>query len=338
MLARAAVILASISYAFAAENLTTVAEIVRVVRAGVANHDIDTAIAKPLHKLKPLERLDYPVLDGLESEGAGPKTMAELDRLREISIDLPPPSVVPSFAQDPAPSIPDQRRIVRETQRTALNYSRSLPDFFCVESIRRSDDVRGSMQLIDTLEVRLTYFDGQEAYRGVTVNGRPTVRPLEEIGGTVSKGEFASILNSIFTGDARAVLEWDHWTKVRARAAHVYTFRIEAKNSSYRLQFSANPRFMPQTTVVGQHGYLYIDRETSQVVRIIAEADTIPRDFPVRKSSTVLDYDFTDVGGRRFLLPLRADVRMATDRIHTRNLVEFHNYRKFTGESTITFQ
>ena len=146
------------------------------------------------------------------------------------------------------------------------------------------------------------------------------------------------MLNSIFTGDSKAVLQWDYWTTVRGRVAHVFKFKILPENSSYHISFRYQGRFGAQAVKAGQHGLVYIDRETNQVLRIVGEADTIPKNFPVQYSSTVLDYDFVDVGGRQFLLPLRADVRMSTDRLNTRNLVEFHGYRKFSGESTITFQ
>ena len=321
----------------AAESRTPVAEIIRLVRTAIEKRDKDADLAKALHKLKPAERLDYRIIDGLETEGAGPKSLAELERLRDASRDLPKPAVHFAFPQDPIPVAEDQRRIVRETQQIAMNYSRSLPDFFCNEVVKRYDDARGALQLRDTLEIKLTYFEGKEDYRVLTVNGRATIRPLEEVGGSISKGEFASMLNSIFTGQSHAVLQWDHWTTVRNRVAHVYAFRIKAENSSYHISFSYSGR-SSKGVKAGQHGFVYIDRETNQVLRIIGEADTIPKDFPIQHSSTVLDYDFVDVGGRQYLLPLRADVRMATDRLNTRNLVEFHGYRKFSGESTITFQ
>jgi hypothetical protein len=323
---------------FAAQNGSTVADVIRLVRTAIERHDKDADLAKAVHKLKPAERLDYRIVDALETEGAGPKALAELERLRDLSRTLPPPAIRFAFAQDPIPVAEDQRRIVRETQQIALNYSRSLPDFFCTEVVKRHDDARGPLQLRDTLEIKLTFFEGKEDYRVLTVNGRPNIRPLEEVGGSISKGEFASMLNSIFTGQSQAVLQWDHWTTVRNRVAHVYAFRIKVENSSYHISFRYPGRFTSQGVKVGQHGYVYIDRETNQVLRIVSEADTIPKNFPVQHSSTVLDYDFVDVGGRQFLLPLRADVRLSTDRLNTRNLVEFHGYRKFSGESTITFQ
>jgi hypothetical protein len=338
MLRRLTLVFTAGLWAFAAQTETPVAELVKLVRTALENHDKDADLAKRLHKIKLADRLDYRVLDGLETEGAGPKVRAELERLRDASRTLPAPSVYLSFPQDETPSVEDQRRIVRETQQIALNYSRSLPDFFCTESVQRLDDSRGSLAVRDSLEIKLTYFEGKEDYRVLTVNGRPNLKPLEDVGGSISRGEFASMLNSIFTGESKAVLQWDHWTTVRGRVAHVFKFRILPENSSYHISFKYQGRFASQGVKAGQHGLVYIDRETNQVLRIVGEADTIPKGFPVQYSSTVLDYDFTDVGGRQFLLPLRADVRMATDRLHTRNLVEFHGYRKFSGESTITFQ
>jgi hypothetical protein len=93
-----------------------------------------------------------------------------------------------------------------------------------------------------------------------------------------------------------------------------------------------------ESTVVGLHGLIYVDRESGQIVRVLAEGDHFPNDFPVQKTRSVLDYGFVDVGERQFLLPLRADIRMTVPRsLETRNLVEFHDYQKFSSDATITF-
>jgi hypothetical protein len=335
---RLAVAFLCVPCAFAADNETTVGNLISTVRSSLAKHGNDGELAKILHKLKPAERIDYRILDALETEGVGPKAFAELERLRAASISLPAPAVSPVFEQDPMPDVAEQRVIVRQTQTIAVNYSRSLPDFFCTEVIRRFDDARGGLELRDTLEVKLTYFEGKENYRVISVNGRATSKGMDEVGGAISQGEFASMLNSIFTGQSKAVLQWNHWTTVRGRVAHVYTFRIRVENSGAMLQFRYNGRTPSNGVKTGQHGYVYIDRETNEVLRIVAEADTIPPNFPVQQSSTILDYDYVDVGGKKFLLPLRADVRLGARQLHTRNMVEFHGYRKFSGESTITFQ
>jgi hypothetical protein len=37
------------------------------------------------------------------------------------------------------------------------------------------------------------------------------------------------------------------------------------------------------------------------------------------------------------LLPLRAEIRMATSDVSTRNQVEFTEYRKYTASSSVTY-
>src|SRR6476659_3845845 len=144
MLRRLTLVFTAGLWAFAAQNDTSVVELVKLVHAAIDNHDKDADLAEALHKIKLADRLDYRVLDALETEGAGPKALAELERLRDASRNLRAPTVYLNFPQEPTPSVEDQRRIVHETQEIAVNYSRSLPDFFCTEVVQRLDDSRGS--------------------------------------------------------------------------------------------------------------------------------------------------------------------------------------------------
>ena len=139
---------------------------------------------------------------------------------------------------------------------------------------------------------------------------------------------------SIFEAKSRTSFIWDHSTTIRQRRAHVFSFRILPGNSNYHLAFGQT--YGKLDAVVGQHGFIYLDRESNQILRILTVADP-PEKFPVQQSMSVLDYDFRIVGPSQFLLPVRAEIRMTAGAIHTRNLIEFHDYRKFTGESTITF-
>src|SRR5690242_5797906 len=109
---RLAVAILCVPCVFAADNVATVAELLSTVRSSLANHTNDGDIARLLRKLKPAERIDYPILDALETEGVGPKTFAELERIRAASLDLHAPATNPVFEQEPMPSVEDQRRIV----------------------------------------------------------------------------------------------------------------------------------------------------------------------------------------------------------------------------------
>ncbi|MBZ5623347.1 MAG: hypothetical protein LAQ69_32185 [Acidobacteriia bacterium] len=315
---------------------SSVNQTVAQVRTAIRFKQTDNQISKFLHKLKLTESLDEHTIEELQSEGVGPKSVAELERLREASEPLPRPASPPVFESPDPPSPAEQNRIVDQAREIALNYIKSLPDFIATEVVHRYSNERGGWQLKDTLAIKLTYFEQREDYQVLNISGRPTTLPYEAIGGTITQGEFGSLLLEVFDRHSAAELHWDHWTNLRGRPAHVYTFRVLAANSRYTMVVGF--RGERDSIVAGQHGFVYVDRDTNQIVRITSEADTIPAGFRVRNSATMLDYDFTDVGGLRFLLPLRAEVRMGTADAQTKNEVEFQSYKKFGAESSITFE
>lgn len=319
-----------------AQPTSSVNETIDLVRTAIRGKQTDNQTAKSLHKWKLSESLDEHTIEELQSEGAGPKAVEELERLRLASKALPKPAVPPRFESPPVPSPAEQNLVVQEARGIALNYTQSLPDFIATESIRRYSDERGSWQLKDTLTIKLSYFDQFEDYKVLNINGRPSTLPYEAVGGTITQGEFGSLLREVFEPRSAAELHWDHWTTLRGRPAQVYTFRVRVANSRYMMV--VGNRGERDTITAGQHGFVYVDRDTRQIVRIVAEADSIPEKFPVRHSTTSLDYGFADVGGRQFLLPLRAEVRMGTSAMQTRNEVEFHSYKKFGAESSISFE
>ena len=65
-------------------------------------------------------------------------------------------------------------------------------------------------------------------------------------------------------------------------------------------------------------------------------ADNLPAGYPVKSTRTVLDYDYTDLAGHMFLLPLKGQVFMTAADIVTRNDESFHNYRKYSADSAIS--
>ena len=89
--------------------------------------------------------------------------------------------------------------------------------------------------------------------------------------------------------------------------------------------------------IVGYHGLIYVDKDTHQVLRIALEADNIPPSFPVQEARETLDYDYVEISGQPFMLPLKAVVRMRHDKYLTKNEIEFRLYRKFETGSTIKF-
>jgi hypothetical protein len=331
--------LVSVLTLLAAPQPISIASLVSLVRASLSRHESDNKLSGQLHKLWLAQRLDDHTIEELESQGAGPKSVAELLDLRDVSEGQPAPVALPDFPAPPIPLHAEQDDILGSASANAASYTGSLPDFICTEVIHRYEDIGGTgkWKPKDVLKVKLTYFERREEYQLAAINNRPTVRgyDYESVGGAVSEGEFGSDLVTLFLPQSKTAIRWDHWTHLRKHTTHVFFYRIETRNARYRLEFGMRGS-RPVATTAGEHGFFYVDRGTRQILRLNRTAD-LPPDFPVRKATTLLDYDFTQVGGRQFLLPLHAEIRMATDYILTRNQIDFTDYRKFEGESKITF-
>ncbi len=326
-------------FVFAAAPQNTVTDVATAVFTALGSHWDDSKLAKTLHKLRLVEHLDQHVMEELESRFPGPRTSEELQRLHDESEGLKEPTDLPNFPSPLAPDYSEKRRMLLEAGKNALNYASTMPDFICTETVRRYESWVGRpvWDLKDSLVIKVSYFDKVEDYKLATVNGHATKLSYENLRGAVTEGEFASMLVNIFEPTAKTEFWWDHWTTLRQRTTHVFRFQIKQQNSHYRMDFGMEG-LTHQTAVAGQHGFLYVDRDSSRIVRVIADADSLPPDFPVTSSSTVLDYDFVDISGTKFLLPLHADARMGTIQLKTRNVMDFSAYRKFAGESTITFE
>jgi hypothetical protein len=86
-------------------------------------------------------------------------------------------------------------------------------------------------------------------------------------------------------------------------------------------------------------GSIWIDRSTAAVRRIEMEAKNIPQDFPFDTIQWAVDYDYVNLGEAKFLLPVHAE-NLGCQRgtsFCSKNTIDFRNYHRYAGESTITF-
>lgn len=323
---------------FASEMKITVAQLLTFVRSTIQLRQPDRQVAEYLHHVHLTDKLDDRTIEDLIGQGAGPKTVVVLHELRDGSATLPappPPPPPPVVYKILPPDSIEQGHILDEAREYALNYTRQLPDFICVQVTRRWVDSTGfdTWRHLDTITTRLSYFEQKEDYKVVLVNDQP-VRdlPLEVLGGTMSAGEFGSMMKDIFSPASETRFEWERWATLRGKRNYVVSYDIDQAHSRYHL--IAN---LSLDIVTAYRGLIYIDKETKAISRITLKAYGIPYTFPVREVTTTLDYDTTKIGGSEFMLPLKAQVTSRRGDESTRNDVEFRLYRKFGADTTIKF-
>ena len=315
----------------------TAGRLLDAVRSALSAKTADADIATLVRDTHLSEQLPDEAVEELQSEGAGPETAEELGRQRDLTRKLAPPAEkLKLFDAPPEPGDEEQARVLVKARELALQYTASLPDFLCTERVRRYEGSKQEVwRLADTLKIDVAFSEKGERYKPLEVNGRVTTKTLGELGGFRPTGEFGSLLKWIFDPQSAAAFHWEHWTNLRGRPAYVFSYRIDKAHSHYSMNWKTASK--TYSGVAGMRGLVYLDRETNQIMRFSDEADGIPSNWPLLGTPAVLDYDYADVGGRRFLLPRRVDSRVERKDGQSRNVVDFGNYRKFAGEATVSF-
>jgi hypothetical protein len=109
---------------------------------------------------------------------------------------------------------------------------------------------------------------------------------------------------------------------------------VEQSRSKYSIRWGRGAGEL--TTIAGYHGLIYADRETHMVMRIKMECD-MPVTFPIQSVDLDLNYDYSNISGQPFLLPLKSELHSREGKVLVKNEVEFRLYNKFGAEATIQF-
>jgi hypothetical protein len=323
----------------ASEMNLTVAQLVMFIRSAVELKQPDRQVAEYLHHVKLKDKLEDRTIEDLQSLGAGPKTVAALRELSDASATLtvaPPPPPKPVYVPPPPPDSVEQAKIIDEARDYALNYTKQLPNFICVQVTRRDIDPSGTGNNWyhgDTITARLSY-NGFENYEVILHNNQPVTNAnMRTFGGTSSEGEFGSMMKEIFELDSHAQFSWDHWGKLRGRKTYVFAYDIEQQYSKYRVEADEKLVIVP-----AYRGLVYIDEDTKMVEKIVMTPYDLPSTFPIHDITSSLDYDLETIGDSQYMLPLKSVLISKRDRQMSKNDIEFRLYRKFGTESSIKFE
>ena len=339
----AALVFCLVAYA----QTLSVEKLVSFLKSSVDLKTPDGEVAKYLKNVKLSDKLTDRTIEELLAIGIGPKTRDALNLLRDRSASLSVTAAAPKPEGPklpPVPSAAEQAEIIREVREYALNYTKSLPNFLCTQVTRRKAAaepgtryaMRGatepSFQTIDTLTIRLSYFEQKEDYKLILVNNSPTTQGYQSVGGATSTGEFGSLTLGIFEPSTKTHFEWDHWGTLRGKLVMVFRYAVDQSHSQWAIDYQRREHIFPAYS-----GLLYVDKDLHVLMRVTLNAENIPPTFPVHVARTTLDYDYQDISGHEFLLPLKAQVDMSADGILTRNETEFRLYRRYSAESEIKY-
>ncbi len=258
----------------------------------------------------------------------------------EIAESAPPKDVVYRNVEQPGDMIPTMRRgqsddLIRKATDAALEFTETLPAYVCQEMMTRyqgeGKPIRWSA--LDVVTMNLVYENGKEDYRDITVNGKPK-KSLEETGGAWSTGEFGTVLIDLFSPATATDFVYQRNTRVNGIATKVYDFRVAKENSHWSIKMGSQSFDPPYK------GSVWIDPQNGRVMRIEMQAYGFPGSFPADHVESATDYQYIRLGdAKQYLLPVHAETltcQRGTD-MCSRNTIDFRNYRKYSGESTITF-
>jgi hypothetical protein len=318
---------------------------IEMIKKGTSS---DRELALYLAKVKLTEKLDERGIEDMQGDmQIGAKTLVVLRRLAAESASLPVAApVAPPLKPKPIPppTSEEQAAIIDDVREYALNYSDTLPDFICTQVVRRfAAPMPGTKyggqaggdprwQLEDTLQIRLSFFEKREHYVVVLMNNAIVNKDYEKVGGSKAFGEFGSMMREIFEPASETRFAWDHWATLRGKRVMAFSYHVRLERSKFMISVDDKLRI---TTAYG--GLVEVEPDTHAVVRITQDAEDIPSSFPIKETGDILDYDYQDLSGHTFLLPLKSQVLMKSNEGIIRLEEEFRLYRKYSADTEIKY-
>ena len=316
-----------------AQTSVTVPKLIEFVKSSISQKLPDKDVAAELAKLRLTQKLEDQAIEDLQTAGAGPRTVAALTHLADESVKLPapppPPPPKPVATGGPPPSQAEQHRIIEAVREYALNYSKSLPDFICVQMTHRAINRNykpgdEAWTPADTFAEKLSVVDHHENYE--LIGGKPG----QLLGGALSRGDWSSLMQAVFEPSSDALFGWSRWANLSGKKYYVFRYAIDQAHSRETLDADG------QKVTAGFHGEVYVPMNADVVWRMTVEPDP-PADFPMQDIKETLKYDYVAISGQQFLLPLTSEVVMRTGRIGNRNDIAFKLYQKYSADAVIKF-
>jgi hypothetical protein len=249
---------------------------------------------------------------------------AQQEALRQ-SVEEAPPA--------PVPPPPEEDQIILKARQVSEGFTESLPNYIVQQITTRyfSESHKPEWKALDILSTEVVYETGKESYRNVRINNKPVRKPLEEVSGTVSWGEFGTTLVDLLSPATNAQFRRRGASNTSGQPAWWYDFSVELPNSHWQTRYGSH------SLRPAYKGSVWLDRTSLRVLRIEMQARNIPEEYPLDAVEWVVDYGVVRIGSNPYLVPVHAEnlaCWRGTSRC-ARNSTDYRNYRRFTADATV---
>ncbi len=216
------------------------------------------------------------------------------------------------------------------------SFMQGLPNYTVEQNTTRySQQGRGDdWHPQDVISAKVIYEDGHETYKDIQQDGKKTNKTMMELGGQTSTGEFGGMLASLFQPVRNTEFKFERSSTLGDTEVVIYSFHVALANSDWQIVLGG------QTLLPAYDGKIWVSKKTAEILRFEQDAKNIPKDFPMSSVETAVDYEPVSLGTTKYLLPVHSENIGCHKGIEqcNKNVIEFRDYHKYAGESTIIFK
>ena len=287
----------------------TVAQLEQILAA--AQNLPDTDLAARLSDLQLTERFSPARIAHWRVTLAGAKSQRALLGLagRSAFLNLPA-AEIPS---QPAPDIPQQRRILGLAAAYVSKAIPQLPHFSAGRTTVHFEDTPGSaagpteggsLRAVKISRTTVLYNDGQEIVQPQPVKAS---KGKNSDLGLKSWGLFGPVLGLVLVDAAQNQLAWSHWEQGTSGPLAVFRYSVPKARSHYEVRYCciASSYGMETNTfnvMIGYHGQIAVDPAGGVIARLTLQADLDASD-PMSRADIAVEYGPVELGGATFICP-----------------------------------
>lgn len=227
---------------------------------------------------------------------------------------------------------PDRSADLAAVREYALNYSAKLPNYTTTQTVRRVSKPSRQSASTEVVEEQISYVEGRELHKILTVNGRAVKEWESDSEGMYSRGEFAFLLPAIFRPETRTEFRFDKLANLNGRRMQVWEYSVPQLPNGYGIKEGQ------RTLLVPYKGAVWADAETHTVARIEVVCNDIPQVSQYRRVELTLDYKAQKVAGQEFILPARYTTVVRLEGANITMDASYKDYKRFSAEATIIFE